>query len=158
MRLRHRKISQGVLARHESPVSGPFLPFGERSLPAQLRRPRPRSATSAIRRLRPSGVRKKRPLREGLANGSYPSLCCRSQPTAESESCANTNHPRFKQQFFIAGLRFPSCKYAYHRRAQAAGAKSLRQIAAALNARGIATARGGKWEAQTVANVLRRVG
>jgi len=40
--------------------------------------------------------------------------------------------------------------------AQAAGAKSLRQIAAALDARGIATARGGKWEAQTVANILRR--
>ena len=40
--------------------------------------------------------------------------------------------------------------------AQAAGAKSLRQIAAALNARGIATARGGKWEAQTVANIMRR--
>ncbi len=42
--------------------------------------------------------------------------------------------------------------------AQAAGAKSLRQIAAALNGRGIATARGGKWEAATVANELRRVG
>jgi hypothetical protein len=42
------------------------------------------------------------------------------------------------------------------REAQAAGAKSLRQIAAALNTRGIATARGGRWEAQTVANVLRR--
>ena len=42
------------------------------------------------------------------------------------------------------------------REAQAAGAKSLRQIAAALNARGIATARGGKWEAATVANVLKR--
>jgi hypothetical protein len=42
------------------------------------------------------------------------------------------------------------------REAQAAGAKSLRQIAAALNARGIATARGGKWEAQTVANILKR--
>jgi DNA invertase Pin-like site-specific DNA recombinase len=42
------------------------------------------------------------------------------------------------------------------REAQAAGAKSLRQIAAALNGRGIATAQGGKWEAQTVANVLRR--
>ena len=41
--------------------------------------------------------------------------------------------------------------------AQAAGAKSLRQIAASLNARGIATARGGKWEAATVANVLKRV-
>ena len=26
--------SQDVLARHESPVSGPFLPFGEQSLPA----------------------------------------------------------------------------------------------------------------------------
>ena len=35
--------------------------------------------------------------------------------------------------------------------------KSLRQIAAALNARGIATARGGRWKAQTVANVLKRV-
>jgi DNA invertase Pin-like site-specific DNA recombinase len=44
------------------------------------------------------------------------------------------------------------------REAQAAGAKSLREIAAALNARGIATARGGRWEAQTVANVLRRAG
>lgn len=42
-------------------------------------------------------------------------------------------------------------------RRQAAGAKSLRQIAAALNGRGVATARGGKWEATTVANVLKRV-
>ena len=42
------------------------------------------------------------------------------------------------------------------REAQVAGAKSLRQIAAALNARGIATARGGKWEAATVRNILRR--
>ncbi len=42
-------------------------------------------------------------------------------------------------------------------KAEAAGAKSLRQIAAALNGRGIAPARGGKWEAATVANVLKRV-
>ena len=42
------------------------------------------------------------------------------------------------------------------REAQAAGAKSLRQIAAALNGRGIATARGGKWEAATVRNILKR--
>ena len=41
--------------------------------------------------------------------------------------------------------------------ARAAGAKSLRQLAAALNGRGIAAARGGKWEAATVANVLKRV-
>lgn len=34
---------------------------------------------------------------------------------------------------------------------------SDRQIAAALNGRGIATARGGKWEAATVANILKRV-
>jgi hypothetical protein len=34
------------------------------------------------------------------------------------------------------------------RYAQAAGAKSLGQIAGALNGRGIATARGGKWEAE----------
>jgi hypothetical protein len=33
----------------------------------------------------------------------------------------------------------------------------VRMQPAALNGRGIATARSGKWEAQTVANVLRRV-
>ena len=33
---------------------------------------------------------------------------------------------------------------------------ALRAIADALNARGIATARGGRWAAQTVANVLKR--
>ena len=43
------------------------------------------------------------------------------------------------------------------REAQAAGAKSLRQIAAALNGRGVTTARGGKWEAATVRNILKRV-
>ena len=42
------------------------------------------------------------------------------------------------------------------REAQAAGAGSLRQIAAALIGRGIPTARGGRWEAATVRNVLRR--
>lgn len=38
------------------------------------------------------------------------------------------------------------------------GATTLRAVADALNRRGVATARGGRWEAQTVANVLRRVG
>jgi hypothetical protein len=42
------------------------------------------------------------------------------------------------------------------REAQDAGAKSLREIAAALNVRGVSTARGGKWEATTVRNILRR--
>jgi hypothetical protein len=38
--------------------------------------------------------------------------------------------------------------------AQAAGAKSFRQIAVALNSRGIDTERGGKWEPATMRNVL----
>jgi hypothetical protein len=42
------------------------------------------------------------------------------------------------------------------REAQKAGAATLREIADALNARGIATARGGQWYAQSVANVLER--
>ena len=42
------------------------------------------------------------------------------------------------------------------REAQKAGARTLREIAEVLNARGIATARGGQWYAQSVANVLAR--
>ena len=42
------------------------------------------------------------------------------------------------------------------REAQKAGASTLRQIAEALNDRGIPTARGGHWYAQSVANVLER--
>jgi DNA invertase Pin-like site-specific DNA recombinase len=40
--------------------------------------------------------------------------------------------------------------------AQKAGATTLRQIADALNARGIPTARGGRWYASSVKNVLER--
>jgi DNA invertase Pin-like site-specific DNA recombinase len=43
------------------------------------------------------------------------------------------------------------------REIQQASATSLRAIAEALNARGIATARGGRWQAMTVSNVLSRV-
>jgi DNA invertase Pin-like site-specific DNA recombinase len=42
------------------------------------------------------------------------------------------------------------------REAQKAGARTLREIAEALNARGIAMARGGQWYAQSVANILER--
>jgi hypothetical protein len=42
------------------------------------------------------------------------------------------------------------------REAQKAGATTLRQIAEALNARGVATARGGQWYATSVSNVLNR--
>jgi DNA invertase Pin-like site-specific DNA recombinase len=42
------------------------------------------------------------------------------------------------------------------REAQKAGARTLREIAAALNARGVATARGGQWHAKSVSNILER--
>jgi DNA invertase Pin-like site-specific DNA recombinase len=42
------------------------------------------------------------------------------------------------------------------REAQKAGARTLRQIADALNARGVPTARGGQWYAQSIANILER--
>ena len=41
--------------------------------------------------------------------------------------------------------------------AQKAGATTLRQIADALNARGIPTARGAQWHASSVKNVLERL-
>jgi hypothetical protein len=42
------------------------------------------------------------------------------------------------------------------REAQKAGATTLRDIAAALNARGIATSREGLWHAKSVSNILAR--
>jgi DNA invertase Pin-like site-specific DNA recombinase len=43
------------------------------------------------------------------------------------------------------------------RQAQREGAGSLRQIAAALNAKGVTTARGGRWQPQQIANVMGRL-
>jgi DNA invertase Pin-like site-specific DNA recombinase len=42
------------------------------------------------------------------------------------------------------------------RETQKAGATTLRQTAEALNARGVATARGGQWHPKSVANILER--
>lgn len=42
------------------------------------------------------------------------------------------------------------------REAQKAAAWTLREIAEALNARGIATARGGQWYAESAANIPER--
>jgi hypothetical protein len=70
---------------------------------------------------------------------------------AEVRAIANANH--------IAGAdAFADAVAPAIRGARAAGAKSLRDIANALNGRGIAAARGGKWEAMTVANVPKRLG
>jgi hypothetical protein len=72
-------------------------------------------------------------------------------------------NPRLAEISAVANARLKAEADAHARavlpaihEAQAAGAKSLRQIAAALIGRGIPTARGGKWEAATVRNVLRR--
>jgi len=69
-----------------------------------------------------------------------------------ADACAAINANRMAGAEAHADTVLPAI-----REAQAAGAQSLREIATALNGRGIATARGGKWEAQTVANVLKRV-
>ena len=42
------------------------------------------------------------------------------------------------------------------REIQSSGVTTLREIAAALNARGVHTARGGRWHSETVRNLLRR--
>jgi DNA invertase Pin-like site-specific DNA recombinase len=62
----------------------------------------------------------------------------------------------------VASIRAEADRHAANvlpiiREAQKAGATTLRQIAEALNARGVATARGGQWHATSVSNILERV-
>ena len=52
--------------------------------------------------------------------------------------------------------RFAASVLPFIREAQQAGAKSLQAIADVLNARGVHTARGGKWAATQVRDILRR--
>jgi hypothetical protein len=84
------------------------------ALSAQLRRPRPRSATSAIRRLQPSGERKLRSFIIGVANGSYPTLCCPSRPVPvreESDRCGysanecSVDRERMMRLTFLVALK-----------------------------------------------------
>jgi DNA invertase Pin-like site-specific DNA recombinase len=56
-----------------------------------------------------------------------------------------------------AADRFAANVLPIVREIEASGLTTLRQIAAALNARGINTARGGQWHSSTVHNVLVRV-
>jgi hypothetical protein len=56
----------------------------------------------------------------------------------------------------VAADRFAANVLPIIKQVQASGATSLRAIAAALTARGIATVRGGDWTAATVLNVLKR--
>jgi DNA invertase Pin-like site-specific DNA recombinase len=56
----------------------------------------------------------------------------------------------------VAADQFAANALPIVREIQASGLTSLREIAGALNARGVYTARGGKWHASTVANLLTR--
>ena len=76
---------------------------------------------------------------------------------------ANLGNPRLHtaRKNAVEAVKSEADRYAANvlpiiREAQKAGARTLREIADALNARGIATARGGQWYAQTVANILQR--
>jgi DNA invertase Pin-like site-specific DNA recombinase len=73
--------------------------------------------------------------------------------------------PKLKQarQAAVRVLRAHADRHAAQvwpiiRQVQRAGATTLREIAEALNARGIATARGGRWHATSVRNVMERAG
>jgi DNA invertase Pin-like site-specific DNA recombinase len=63
----------------------------------------------------------------------------------------------------VASIKAGADKHAANilpiiKEAQRAGATTLRQVAEALNARGVATARGGQWHAMSVKNMLDRAG
>ncbi len=65
------------------------------------------------------------------------------------------------RQKAVARIEANASRYAANvlpiiREIQKAGAKTLRYIADALNARGVSTARGGQWHAMTVSNILAR--
>jgi Recombinase len=63
----------------------------------------------------------------------------------------------------VQGNKLSAARYAANvlpviREIQASGVKSLRGVARALAARGIATARGGAWTPVQVSDILRRSG
>jgi DNA invertase Pin-like site-specific DNA recombinase len=68
---------------------------------------------------------------------------------ADARAKANTGHQAGADAFAAKVLPII-------REIKSAGAGTLRQMAQALNVRGIETARGGRWEAATVRNVMRR--
>jgi DNA invertase Pin-like site-specific DNA recombinase len=65
------------------------------------------------------------------------------------------------REIAVAAIKLMADRHAANvlpviRDVQRSGAKSLRAVAEALNARGISTSRGGRWHAMTVRNVLAR--
>ena len=77
---------------------------------------------------------------------------------------ARLGNPRLSEVHAVVNARkaaaadaFAATVAPHIRRAQDAGATTLREIADALNAASVPTAKGGRWAAATVRNVLRRV-
>jgi hypothetical protein len=77
---------------------------------------------------------------------------------SESLDCGHAACPRIVHSSLLGADAFADSVAPAIQAAQAAGAKTLREIAAAFNGRGVATARGDKWEAKTVSNELKRLG
>jgi hypothetical protein len=135
--------------------------------PGEPDRPNPYLQDLAADSLRSSNPHRSHKRRQRLFLNAVSSLGGFRTPASPC-LCPPRAGGRRPKPFTIAAIRLPTqsaCADAFAdsvapaiREAQAAGAKTLRQIAAALNGRGIGTARGGKWEATTVANVLRRIG
>ena len=76
---------------------------------------------------------------------------------------ARLGNPRLSEVHAVVNARkaaaadaFAATVAPHIRRAQDAGATTLREIADALNAASVPTAKGGRWAAATVRNVLRR--
>lgn len=87
------------------------------------------------------------------ANGRRLKAC---RKTATSTNCAKSHRARERAVETVTADRFAANVLPIIREAQKAGATTLREIAAVLNARGIATARGGQWHAKSISNVLER--
>jgi hypothetical protein len=92
-----------------------------------------------------------------------PSNCRRVFHAAASPRGVTLGNPRLHaaRKTAVDTVKAEADRYAANvlpiiREAQKAGARTLREIADALNARGIATPRGGQWYAQSVANILER--
>jgi len=77
---------------------------------------------------------------------------------SEGLDCGHAACPRIVHSSLLGADAFADSVAPAIHAAQAAGAKTLREIAAAFNGRGVATARGDKWEAKTVSNELKRLG
>jgi hypothetical protein len=68
----------------------------------------------------------------------------------------NPNQQRFALLFYLQQLRSAGNVLPIINEVRRAEATSLRQIAEALNSRGISTPRGGVWHATSARNVLAR--